>query len=336
MTAAEASLAIVEFDALDGLVSEVIGSPVSPHAFPDMSIFDTIYWVAREGGAKDFHVNDRPVWESAITVVVSKLRSGEIPFLGRSADGLPDVVPAHKLSGVRIDHPFQPDTDTADLAWYDGPRLDLGPKGDRLVAGEKPDEGEAVLDLCISSDDVIRFWSFGALPSRSGEHDDWLQKILARLSVCQEVRVAIGWDEISELIDQSWLKSKGFGPSTPVDIGALRGKLISEALPRTSGPPKSSLIPIGVDGLFEVPAHGHYDEAQPETTSDALSFALNEIAEILSERNQPDETLHEKGLMQVVNLIADHPRLKTLGADALRQRVKRYGFSRGIKFKRSK
>jgi hypothetical protein len=96
-------------------------------------------------------------------------------------------------------------------------------------------------------------------PSLDPQHDEWLQEILAHLSVCREVREAIGWDEITERIDPSWLRAKGFGPSTPVDIGALRGKLISETPPRTSGPPKSFVIPTGIDGLAQVPMpNGHF------------------------------------------------------------------------------
>jgi hypothetical protein len=103
-------------------------------------------------------------------------------------------------------------------------------------------------------DDVDHPTLRDTLPGRSSdsEHDKWLQETLAHLSVCREVRETIGWQEITELIDPSWLKRKGFGPSTPVDIGALRGKLISET-PRTSGP-SSSTVPSAIDGLVEIGA----------------------------------------------------------------------------------
>ena len=92
------------------------------------------------------------------------------------------------------------------------------------------------------------------------EHAQWLTKTVAHLSACQQVRETIGWEEIAELIDPSWLKGKGFGMSTPVDIGALKGKLISEPVPRTSCPPKPA--PVVEPTISYVEAHGRVGHAQ--------------------------------------------------------------------------
>jgi hypothetical protein len=83
--------------------------------------------------------------------------------------------------------------------------------------------------------------SFGTVsePTSNPKQDEWLKETLAYLLVCREVREVIGWQEVVERIDANWLRLKGFGPSTPIDIGALRQRLISEGPPRTSGPPKS-------------------------------------------------------------------------------------------------
>lgn len=158
-------MAIVECDALEeGLASKVLGSPVSPFDVPDMSIWDAVHWVAREGGSKDFDVNDRSVWDSAIAAVVSKLRASEIPFFGqRSPAAFAEVVPGPVLGGVQISHPYQGASADADLAQYDGLRLDLGgAEGDRLFA---PAGEETRLNLRITSTDVIRFWSFASKPT---------------------------------------------------------------------------------------------------------------------------------------------------------------------------
>jgi hypothetical protein len=167
-------VAIVECEAVeDGPASEVLGSPVSPFDVPDMSIWDAVYWVAREGGSKDFNVTDESVWDPAIASVVSKMRSGEIPFFGqRSENAFPEVIPAHTLSGFvdsgvpvkdRFVHPYQGASVHADQAYYDGLRLDFGdPEGDRLFA---PAGEETRLNLRINSADLSRFWPFNTKPT---------------------------------------------------------------------------------------------------------------------------------------------------------------------------
>lgn len=167
-------MAIVEFEAVeDGPASKVLGPPVSPFDVPDMSIWDAVYWVASEGGAKDFDVTEVTVWVPAIVAVVSKIISGEIPLSGRrSQNAIPETLPANTLSGMidngmlvkdHVVHPYQGASADADLVHYDGLRLDLGdPDGDRLFS---PAGDDTRSNLRISSANLVRFWSFASVPT---------------------------------------------------------------------------------------------------------------------------------------------------------------------------
>jgi hypothetical protein len=152
------------------------------------------------------------------------------------------------------------------------------------------------------------------------EHAQWLATTLAHLSVCQQVRETIGWEEITKLIDHAWLKGKGFGSSTPIDIGALKGKLISEPVPKTSGPPKPG--PAAEPTISYVEARdrvGHawfgnvfglsltederYDlEAGPWQASSAAAHrsADEKAKKIEWRRNQVDAWLADNGLIDPI------------------------------------
>lgn len=157
------------------------------------------------------------------------------------------------------------------------------------------------------------------LPS-AGDHARWLAKTLAYLSACQRVREAIGWEEIADLIDPVWLRGRGVGPSTSVDIGALKGKLISEPPPRTSGPPTSAATTepvISYDEAFDRVGHARFgdvwrraltDEEQRELeaglwqASSAEAYRLaDEKAKAIERRyDWVDKWLADNGLMDPV------------------------------------
>jgi hypothetical protein len=66
---------------------------------------------------------------------------------------------------------------------------------------------------------------------------EWMTEILGWLLRCLNAREQVSWAEITERIEKLWLEKNGFGPPD-VEIRALRGALIGETPPKTSGPPK--------------------------------------------------------------------------------------------------
>jgi hypothetical protein len=150
-----------EYDEFGQLASELLGPPAQPHKVPDLPLFGAIYWVATEGGEKDFNVRDQAVWDAAILAVLEKVRSGELRVTGRRFEGdFPELVPHFVFRGIQIEHPYLSDTSSHEAALRREPTLRLGElDGDQLVSGSWQIVWQ---DLCLGGREVAEFWPFKA------------------------------------------------------------------------------------------------------------------------------------------------------------------------------
>jgi hypothetical protein len=201
-----------EYDQLGQLASELLGPPAQPHKVSDLPLFGVIYWVATEGGEKDFNVIEQAVWDVAILAVLEKVRSGELRVTGRRFEGdFPELVPHFVFCGIQIEHPYLSDISSAEAALSREPTLRLsvlgGLGGDQLVSGAWLTVWQ---DLRISGREAAELWPFKVgrrvrdldlLVNLDDEHTRWKQRqrLEAKLRKSKK-RATPGQDKIAPVL----------------------------------------------------------------------------------------------------------------------------------------
>ena len=173
------------------LSGKVIGPPIRPTDGSDMSLTEAAYWIATEGGSREFDINDAVVWKFAFNQLLRKIVDGEVKVRGCRGDGLYEDVPGAHFVGVLRDHQisypycgnpadFSNDAKPHLQCWH---ILDENDRGrgfdDKLYLwGWKIAWG----DLCAKGADIARHWPFAAdllnspqkaPKSRSGRKPDY-------------------------------------------------------------------------------------------------------------------------------------------------------------------
>jgi hypothetical protein len=64
----------------------------------DMSLTEAAYWIATEGGSREFNIHDAEIWKSAFDQVLKKIRGGELTVLGRRFDKVSNAAPPFSTS----------------------------------------------------------------------------------------------------------------------------------------------------------------------------------------------------------------------------------------------
>jgi hypothetical protein len=155
------------------LTSDMIGAPVAPEGGGYMPLSQVAYWIATNGGAKSFDVNDQAAWKPAYDELLAQIASNDVQIIGQSSGGMNEEIDGFHFAGLRVSYPYH-DT-PSELLFGSESYIESFPfiddehwrKGfnDKLVPprGGKPRWSR----LQVKKEDVRRIWRFAGDPDAS-------------------------------------------------------------------------------------------------------------------------------------------------------------------------
>ena len=152
-----------EFD--DGnpaLTSERLGPPTRPQDVSAISPSAVAYWIATNGGSREFNIANVEVWKSAFDTLLKMIVSGDAEIWGRRfGNGLHEKIDGYVFAGVLVNYPYQ---HYDEIVFGDEPYLECGDVfddqygfDDKLFSRWRQLEWNR---LRIKASDVARLWPF--------------------------------------------------------------------------------------------------------------------------------------------------------------------------------
>jgi hypothetical protein len=89
------------------VTSDHIEPPVQPDGPGYMTLSDTAYWIATEGGTKRIVATDDSVWRQAFAELLPRIQSGEVRVVGkRRGENISGVINPESFVSLAVDYPY--------------------------------------------------------------------------------------------------------------------------------------------------------------------------------------------------------------------------------------
>ena len=150
--------------------------PMSPDVGGYMALTEAAYWIATQGGRRDFFLNDEKTWGAAFAELFRRIASDELEIIGRYRGlHLKEKIEGLLFSNIAVCFPFWGVSPAAEFNIMNGDKpylyttLPVGEsdgRSDRLY-----DTGNtsvaAISELEARCADVSRFWKFDSIAEQS-------------------------------------------------------------------------------------------------------------------------------------------------------------------------
>ena len=143
-----------------------IGQPEFPTGAGYMHFSGAVYWIATEGGKKNFWIREERVWRVAVETLLDRVAGGQVAIIGRRSVNEPSgELPGTMFAALEIDLPYSPPS--FPLIVGDQPYLEVTPPllsnsewqqwNDRIHSNRSV----TFSHIQVRRPDVARLWPFG-------------------------------------------------------------------------------------------------------------------------------------------------------------------------------